>query len=294
MNKKIAFLTSALLATSLMSCDSDSNDDSWTVYSRNMMVAIADQSGETEYTATAAGYFINKEQPSLGRLAFVALNKPDGSELSMPTCSNMVVENLSENQGYLFRTGMQTQFTGFANDIPMSVSSKLSGRIWTSSQTTNASVSMTFSNGTQLAGFGGDLSFYTYATVTDSENPSEQLSTSNESSNIVRIVMNPSTTERTADICIYNVCLSKNDTQKFNMMMDDVPFDIDATDGTITFRTAETTPYKLINDIKGELLNAYKITDMECMLTVGFDGICDLNFTCGDRYKFTAMLTESL
>ena len=295
MNKKFSILASVLLGASLLSCDSGNDDDNEVVYSRNMMVAIADQSGKTQYTPTATGFYINEDKPGVGSLALVAIQKPDGTILNMPTCSNMTVNELSDGQGYVFRAGMSTQFSNFANDIPMSVSAKLSGRIWTSSRTTNASVSMTFSNGTSLAGFGGDLSFYTNATITDSQNPTDApVVTADESSNIVRIALNPSVSNRKANFYIYQTSFNKNDGEKMDILIEDVSFDIDAADGTITFRTAEATPYKFVNGSKSELLESYKIKDFECMLSVGFDGICDLNFTCGDRYKFSALLTESL
>lgn len=284
-----------MAAVTFMSCNSDGENRYEQTYPRNMIIAVSDPSGQTEYTATAVGYKFDIYNLSKAEVIIATLKKPDGMVYSMASATELSLGTSTTNMDYTFNSSKLSSFTNFITDTPLNLSGTLSALGWSVSNTSNASLMMSFNSGDKLAGFGADLGFFTNTSVYDSQNPSaEPFKTNDATTNNVRIVLAPSTKERTATVYMYQANFDKDMKKKIDFMIEDVEYNINTANGVISFRKDEAIPYLLSNNVKGDPMPSYKITDLECTVFDGFTTPGMFRFNCADRYELTATLSESL
>lgn len=294
MNKTLSIMASAMAAATLMSCNHDSDNRYEQTYERQMVLAVSDPSGKTEYTVTPVSFRLDLYNTSNAGIIIKTFEKPDGTILTLPTCDGLTLGASSTSMDYTFTGGTQSLYTGFANDMPLTVSGTLSSLGWMVSNTSNSSMTMTFAGGNKLTGFGSDMGFFSNTTVSDSQNPTaEPFVTNDATTNNVRIVLSAKSNERKATVYMYQANFDKNMKKKIDFMFEGVDYDINTNAGAISFRIKEAIPYLLTNNIKGDPMPSYKITDFECTIFEGFTTPGLFRFVCSDRYELSAMLTES-
>lgn len=296
MNKNLSILASSLAAITFMSsCNHDSDNRYEQAYAREMVLAVSDPSGKTEYTITPVNFKLDLYNPSNAGIIIKTVEKPNGTILTLPTCEYLTLGASSTKMDYTFTSSNQSLYSGFTTtDMPLTVSGTLSSLGWMVSNTSNSSMTITFAGGDKLTGFGSDLSFFSKTSVFDSQNPTaEPFVTNDATTNNVRIVLSSKANERKATVYMYQANFDKNMKKKIDFMFEDVDYSINTNAGAIAFRISEAIPYLLTNNVKGDPMPSYKITDFECSVFDGFTTPGIFRFTCGDRYELSAMLTES-
>ncbi|MCM1022392.1 MAG: hypothetical protein NC343_08655 [Muribaculum sp.] len=294
MNKTLSILASLLFSVTLFSCESHSDDSYLQTYPRNMVVATVNPAGYTVYTATVFGYKFDVFKQTDAELMIGTINMPDKMIYTSPRCLGLTLGTNTTSVGYTLKSNSSSWYEGFLSNMPLQVTATLSSLGWASTQTSNASAYMEFINGVRLSAFCSELAFMTNTTVTDTENPTaDPFHTNDVATNNVRIEIT-SPYEFKANIYMYNANFDKNMKKKIDFVIENVTFEIVADRGILALKTDEAIPYLLTNNIKGDPMPSYKITDLECSIYEGFNTPGLFRFKVGDRYELSAQLTESL
>ncbi len=297
MKKSFSILASAIALLSMVSCNTHSGKNTLErTFPRNMMAATVDPSGNnTVYTATAGAFTIDAYNPSNAKLAIASIKMPDNNVMNMPTASDLQLGTSATEIDYTFTNSPTTKYTNFTSDMPTSISATLSALTWTVLNSSNSSIEIDFASGNRLTAFGAEFGFFTNTSVYDSENPSATPFTSYDATtNNVYILLNSSTDKLTAEIRMYQANFDKNMKKKIDFVIEDVEYFIDAERGTISFHVDEAIPRLMTNNVKGEPMPSYKITDLQCTITAGFNTPGMFRFNCADRYELSAQLVEAL
>ncbi|WP_289858237.1 hypothetical protein [uncultured Muribaculum sp.] len=295
MNKTSVIIASVLATAALYSCNSDDNNTYESTFARNMIVAVSDPAGTTKYTATVASFTMDMYSPQESKMVIATIKKPDGKIINMGTCENLTLGASTTQMDYTFKPNTATTYLNFDEDMPATLSGTLSALAWNVSRTSNTSIKMTFSGGDRMSAFGADLGFFSNTSVIDTQNPdSEPFITNDVATNNVRIEMSADTEKKTANVYMYQANFDKEMKKKIDFMIEGVKYDINAESGVLTLRIDEAIPYLLTNNIKGDPMPSYKITDFECTIWEGFSMPGLFKFTCGGRYELTASLVEKI
>lgn len=297
MKKSFSIFASAIAVLSLVSCNTHSGKNSYErTFPRNMMVATIDPSGnETVYTGTVAGFTIDAYNTSNSKVVISSIKMPDKNVMNMPTASDLQLGTSTTEVDYTFTNSPITKFTNFNTDTPTSISATLSALTWTVLNSSNSSIEIDFASGNRLTAFGAELGFFTNTTVLDTQNPSaDPFNSYDATTNNVYILLNASTEKLTAEIRMYQANFDKNMKKKIDFVIEDVEYFIDAERGTISFHIDEAIPRLMTNNTKGEPMPSFKITDLNCTITAGFNTPGMFRFNCADRYELSAQLVEAL